>query len=252
MSSASVPETMASFFTPVPITHPLRAATKPVARYGRIYKRKEPSPTLGFASLPCPPGHRYCSDCRTHLPLDRFYSGPVRYMCRKHHYLRVQRRLQERMRLAPLERLATNAWRGLLQMGSLLGYERPEYDSHDFKDLVALTSIPVELSPTILPIDPAKPLRPRNVAILTMQDRLLLMRIYVASGSRAQYILFAQAVNLLPRNADAGVPWDPYHDPEYRREDIDVTPLLEEEKLNPPTRPILDVMDRMQKGLPIE
>ena len=45
---------------------------------------------------------------------------------------------------------------------------------------------------------------------------------------------------MVPPNADAGVPWDPFCDPEYKRVELDVIPFVEKERLSPPERPVVD------------
>jgi hypothetical protein len=55
-----------------------------VARYGKIYKRKAPSP-MNCIKLNCAPGLRYCKLCDAHKPLVAFYTAVKRYVCRKCH-----------------------------------------------------------------------------------------------------------------------------------------------------------------------
>ena len=94
-------ETMRAFFVltpPPPIPTPIpdpSVIVKPVkkevackeiyvARYGKIYKRKAPSP-MNCIKLNCAPGLRYCKLCDTHKPLVAFYTAVKRYVCRKCH-----------------------------------------------------------------------------------------------------------------------------------------------------------------------
>lgn len=265
-------KTMASFFAPLPIIQsssvqeimpegrsppPPEAllVSKPVlttknndvwfvARYGRIYKRKAHS-KVGYAHIPCPPGHRYCKECQKPMPLDKFYSNVKRYICRHHHYLRVNKRFRERVMTSDFEKMAEMAWLDLFRLCPLLGYAKAEYDRHDIKDLVINTKIPLSVHPRAMPIDPSIPLRPRNVAIVTSANMSLLVKIYTMTCSRAQYILLVQSLNLLPPNADAGVPWAPFHNPDYIREDIDVVPILEMEKHMPKELPHVEAVREM-------
>ena len=46
----------------------------------------------------------------------------------------------------------------------------------------------------------------------------------------------------MPPNADAGVPWDPFCDPKYKRAELDVIPSVEKERLSPPERPVVDAI----------
>ena len=95
---SEINETMAAFFmlTPPPascepIVETVVTAKKEVAcreiyvaRYGKIYKRKAPSPT-NCIKLNCAPGLRYCKLCDAHKPLVAFYTAVKRYVCRKCH-----------------------------------------------------------------------------------------------------------------------------------------------------------------------
>lgn len=217
-----------------------------VARYGRIYKRKAHS-KVGYAHIPCPPGHRYCKECQKPMPLDKFYSNVKRYICRHHHYLRVNKRFRERVMTSDFEKMAEMAWLDLFRLCPLLGYAKTEYDRHDIKDLVINTKIPLSVLPRAMPIDPSIPLRPRNVAIVTSANMSLLVKIYTMTCSRAQYILLVQSLNLIPPNADAGVPWAPFHNPNYIREDIDVVPILEMEKKMPKELPHVEAVREMMQ-----
>lgn len=217
-----------------------------VARYGRIYKRKAPS-KVGYSHVPCPPGHRYCKECQKPVPLDKFYTNVKRYICRHHHYLRVNKRFRERVMTSDYEKMAEIAWLDLFRICPILGYAKADYDRHDIKDLVINTKIPLSICPKAVPIDPSIPMRPRNVAIISSANMAILIKVFVMSCSRAQYILLVQSCNLIPINADAGVPWAPYHNPDYVREDIDVIPLLEMEKTMPKERPHVEAVWELMK-----
>ena len=218
-----------------------------VARYGRIYKRKAHS-RVGYSQIPCPPGHRYCKECQKPMPLDKFYKNVKRYICRHHHYLRVNKRFKERVLTSDFEKMAEIAWLDLFRVCPILGYAKAEYDRCDIKHLVINTKIPLSILPRAVPIDPSIPMRPRNVAIVSSANMSLLLKLYVMTCSRAQYILLVQSVNLLPLNADAGVPWAPYHNEEYIRQDIDVGPILELEKHLPRELPHVEAVWEMMKA----
>lgn len=217
-----------------------------VARYGRIYKRKAHSKN-GYSQVPCPPGHRYCKECQKPMPLDKFYTNVKRYICRHHHYLRVNKRFRERVMTSDFEKMAEIAWLDLFRFCPMLGYAKAEYDRHDIKDLVINTKIPLSVAPRAVPIDPSIPMRPRNVAIVSSANMNILVKVFVMTCSRAQYILLVQACNLLPTNADAGVPWAPFHNPDYIRQDIDVIPILEIEKTMPKELPHVEAVWELMK-----
>ena len=107
-------------------------------------------------------------------------------------------------------------------------------------DLIRNTSIPLTLHPRAVPIDPRIPMRPRNVAIVRRTDFTRLKSIYKVVCSPTVYTLMVQAFNLLPANADAGHPWDPFHDASYVRVDVDATEILKEERMHAPDRPVYD------------
>jgi hypothetical protein len=154
----------------------------------------------------------------------------------------VYKRTQQRFAQCNYEKAAMHAWLELFYLCPLVGYVKVEYDRHDIKDLLINLKIPLECAPRAVPIDPTLPLRPRNLAIITHQNVGLLVKIYAQSCSVAQYIMFVQCCNLAPANADVGRPWDPYHDPEYKREDIDVVPILERERTMPKERPHVEAV----------
>ena len=246
---ASTP--LGACFAPLPLTAPPVIADaevgavaaeppkKNIVRYGRIYKRKANS-KVGHAFLPREPGEQYCTECKKMLPLSAFYVSSKRYMCRRHHYLRVRRRFLERAKESAYDELAESAWIEMYDLCPLLGYAKPEYDQHDFQDLVRITGIPLDIKPRFVPLDPAAPLRPRNVAVISRQNLLLLRRMLHVTLSRATYILFVQACNLVPRNADVGTPWDPFHDPDFTWEPMDVGPIVALERTLPVERPAAD------------
>ena len=51
----------------------------------------------------------------------------------------------------------------------------------------------------------------------------------------------------MPRNADAGVPWDPYQDTTYAREDLDILEIVKKEREAPVERPVLDAVRDLQE-----
>ena len=165
-----------------------------VARYGRIYKRKKHSVGLGFKPPPAPPGYRFCRKCGESRPECEFYTNIRRYICRKHHYERVRTRFKERMSADGAEPLrnAEAAWFDLRELCLQLGYDKVRYDRHDIKDLIANCNIPLSCRPRAVPIDPTRPLRPRNVAILQHSDVCLLIANYERTCSVTVYILFVQ------------------------------------------------------------
>ena len=130
----------------------------------------------------------------------------------------------------------------LKKLRCLFGFFSTEYDRHDIMDLAINTKIPLSVNPRAVPINPTLPMRPRNVAIVRLEDLTFASNLYSLTCSVSAYILFVQACNLVPENADAGVPWDPYCDKEYRRVDIDVVPILQDEQSRPRERPVLDAM----------
>jgi len=233
------PICMSNYFQPRPIKigpsgEPV-TTTQKVARYGRIYKRKSPDylKTKDCGQLKAAPGMRLCRMCKCLQPLDKFYTNEKRYVCKHHHYLQVKEKEEIRFKSCPYERLAYNAWIKLRLICPFLGYTHVNYDRHDMMDLMMKTQIPKTCNPHVVPIDPRRPLRPRNVAIVTGGSFMLIMKILTRTLSAAQYILMVQSCNLLPENADVGTPWDPFHNPTYKREDIDVIPILEAEKARP-------------------
>lgn len=245
--------TVQDFFSanPIAIQHPtLDQNTRElkVARFGRIYKRKAISTSLVYKPPPCAPGFRFCRICNDVLPEEAFYTHIKRYVCRRHHYQRVRRSFLKRASGpdGDLVIAAEKAWIELINIRQMFGFSSAEYDRHDILDLIAKTNIPLSVDPMAVPIDPTKPMRPSNVAILRRKDKQFLMDLYSLTCSISCYIIFVQACNLIPPHADAGTPWDPFHDAEYMRKDIDVIPFLQKEQQGVRERPVFDAMKDTQ------
>ncbi len=206
---------------------------QPVARYGRLYKRKAPSTRLWKRTRACaPPGMRFCHVCNDFIPLDRFYTHVKRYVCRKHHMEQVWASEDRRIAADPTVKLSNEAWVDLQNARSLLGYESVNFSCGDMRMLMIHSGVPWGIHPRILPIDPSIPLRPRNVALVSQTTYGMLLELYQHTCSRALYIAHVQRCNLLPPHMDVSWPDNPFRDPAYRREDIDVGPLLIEETQN--------------------
>ena len=80
----------------------------------------------------------------------------------------------------------------LRDLCGLLGYDRVRYDRHDILDLIDHCKIPLTCRPRAVPIDPTRPLRPRNVAIIQQSDLHLLTSMYERTCSIPLYIMFVQ------------------------------------------------------------
>ena len=202
-----------------------------VTRYGRVYKRKQPAMYIHTIKPNSPPGMRYCRFCQDHRPLDEFYTHIKRYVCRKHHTQRVVRTQYARCSNdnGKVKDACSDAWAELSEARALFGYAAVNYDRSDMRALIIHAGVPWGLQPRMLPIDPAQPLRPRNVAIVARETFRMLVKLYEHTCSRALYIAHVQRCNLLPPHMDVGWPERPFHDPFYQRVDIDVGPLLQEE-----------------------
>ena len=250
-------QTMASFFQPRPLKVGPDGELMPrlVPRFGRIYKRKPPDRVKekNCGQLKNAPGMRLCRMCKCLQPLEKFYKYGQRFVCKKHHYEMVQGRKQIRFKGCPYEKLAWRAWVELHALCPLLGYAHVNYDRHDMMDLMMKAKIPAFCDPRVVPIDPRQPLRPRNVAIVTEHDFQVLAYMLKQTLSAAQFILFVQACNLLPENADVAAPWDPFQDASYKRTEIDVIPILEQESTQlKQERPALDAVQYALEKAPMK
>ena len=202
-----------------------------VARYGKIYKRKAPSP-VNSIKLNSPPGFRYCKLCDTHKPLSAFYTAVKRFVCRKCHKDRVLLRVAERIAEDPITGYCLAMWMRLGGLRAWFGYPKLQFDCTTMKDIVCHAQIPWFMKPMPCPIDPALPMRPRNVAFITKNAFYVLMKIWRHTSSRANYIAFVQRCNLVPPKFDVAFPCDAYHDPTYVRPIIDIGPIILEEQSN--------------------
>lgn len=206
---------------------------QPVARYGRMYKRKAPSARLWKATRGnAPPGMRFCRFCDDFIPLDRFYTQVTRYVCRKHHMEQVWAAEDKRVAADATVGLSNEAWVDLTMARALFGYDSVNFSCGDMRLLMIHSGVPWSMHPRALPIDPSLPMRPRNVAVVSQMTFSMVLEMYQHTCSRALYIAHVQRCNLLPPHMDVSWPENPFHDPNYKRVDIDVGPLLKAETEN--------------------
>ena len=200
-----------------------------VTRYGRIYKRKSGWFKTHAIQSSAPPGTRYCRMCEAFMPLDAFYSHIRRYVCRVHHAERVHYKGKQPVLRDDATQRALEAWDALASVRPLLGYTHVNFDHQDIRSLLLHCGLPISMRIRLIPIDPSLPLRPRNVAFVSRESFDLIMRTYEQMCSRGLFMAQVQRCNLMPRHMDAGWPENPTHDPTYRRQDVDVGPILAEE-----------------------
>jgi hypothetical protein len=203
-----------------------------VARFGKIYKRKAPS-SIGHLVKPCAPGYRFCRFCNATLPLSAFYTNVKRYVCKRHHYLRVNKTFKLRIAGKFEEKYAQDMWYRLSDARYQLGYDKLRFDASDIKDIIEKSNIPKEIIPVLIPIDPKLPMRPRNVAVVSSRAFSFALKLYSFTCSRSLFIGFVQKCNLLPPNFDVARPDNPFHDPSYVRQDCDLIKIMEEESQYP-------------------
>jgi len=208
-----------------------------VARFGRIYKRKAPS-KMGYKCIAQIEGYRYCKFCNANLPLSAFYVTQKRYVCRRHHYLRVTLRDKVVSETNVHFRLARQSWIKLDTSKFLLGYDKLRYDIGDilqiFKHLSEIKPIE-KIEPVCVPRDYSLPMRPANVAVISTVAFYLILKFLDFMPCRPFYVAFVQRVNLVPKNFDVGNPENPYHDPSYERKEYDLGTLFSDfEALNLP------------------
>lgn len=210
---------------------------KAVPRYGKIYKRKAQG-NLGYKCLQPVEGYRFCKFCNANLPLTAFYATTKRYVCRRHHYLRVVKNIYDRAKKDDCFYLACHAKRKLACFKYQLGYDKIKYDVSDIAKILNHLSklIPIkQLHPVCVPIDYTLQLCAKdNIAVISCRAFTLLMRLHEFVPYKALYIAYVQRMNLIPLNFDTQYLKDPYHDPEYRRKQIDVSALFSSEFTSDP------------------
>lgn len=218
-----------------------------VARFGRVYKRKKNSNIGYICKQKSTPGYRYCRFCDALLPEDAFYTNIKRYVCRKHHYRRVEDRKQERRRADSAELEAVQAWYALADKRFVFGYDKLRFDVGDVREILRHLKLPSEISPRIIPIDPTIPLRPRNLAIVSCAAFTKAFQLYSFVSSKALFVMFVQKCNLVPKNFDISNSKNPYEDPNYVREDADVYKIFMDE-MNEKTESMdLDIIEEIEK-----
>lgn len=208
-----------------------------VHRYGRIYRRRTQTATLKNFKADGPAGTRWCRMCNEFMPLDAFYEKVKRYVCRKHHRIRVIL-ASERSggRALPgkydLKKATVIAMDLLDESCDALGMLPGQIDDTDVRTLIASSKLPLELRPVVCPIDPTINIFPYNVAILSRTMFLNAVNLYQMTNSRALFVGIVQRCNLLPFDFDVSMAHDPHHDPTYKRKDMDVAAMLNDELKN--------------------
>ncbi len=204
-----------------------------VERFGRIYKRKTPD-RFGPQTirLDGPIGTRWCRMCKAFQPLEAFYTRVKRYVCRKHHWLRIKATLEKREAINGRKETAHahRSWHILNKAGPYLGYDRYHVDKTDIRVIIQRARIPLEIMPILCPIDPqAESMWPSNIAVLSQYTFETLIKMYIFTNSRALFIAMVQRCNLLPTNFDVSRPNDPWHNPFFKRVDLDVSQIFLDE-----------------------
>ena len=199
-----------------------------VVRYGRIYRRKTPDCGGHNICTNAPAGMRWCKMCQDFKPLEAFYTRVKRYVCRRHHWLRIKGTIERRVAVMGKDQClaAIEAWRALKAACPLLGYDRQHIDKTDIRLLIQHARLPLQLQPVLCPIDPNEGMWPSNIAVLSHPAFDLLMSMYQFTNSRALFVAMVQRCNLLPFNFDVSRPADPWHDPHFVRTDHDAAQLL--------------------------
>ena len=201
-----------------------------VERFGRIYKRKMPDRFENRTDGPI--GTRWCKKCKGFQPLEAFYTRVKRYVCRKHHWLRIKATLEKREKIDGKKETehAIRAWHIFNAAKAYLGYDRYHVDKTDIRVIIKHAKIPLEIMPVLCPIDPqAESMWPSNIAALSGVTFEALIKMYIITNSRALFIGMAQRCNLLPTNFDVSQPNDPWHDPLFKRVDLDIAQIFRDE-----------------------
>lgn len=200
-----------------------------VYRNGKIFKRKPPS-KYGYKYVHKGlPGHRFCKQCNKLLPLSAFYKNTSTYSCRAHHYLAVKKsRANQYVNNRPWY-LAELSWNNFFKRAYTFGYSKLRLDKKDVSCIIKHLNLPLHIYPSILPIDPTLPLRPRNFAIVSQHTFKIATELYKVLPLRSLYIHLVQTANLVPKNFDIFNYDNPYADPDYVRVDYDISELIKQE-----------------------
>jgi hypothetical protein len=215
---------------PVPVPRGPKETIMTVQRYGRIYRRR--NQTSITVRKDGPPGTRWCRMCNAFQPVDAFYEKVKRYVCRRHHRLRVyeaQQRLKSKNTTPDLDCAASHAMSMLIDSYDAIGYEQGQIDEADIRIIIKGSKMPLELRPIVCPIDPTIGMWPFNIAVVSHAAFANIVNMYQITNSRALYVGIVQRCNLLPYNFDVSRHHDPFHDPTYRRVDMDVAEMFRTE-----------------------
>jgi hypothetical protein len=168
-------------------------------RYGRIYRRRK-QVHINIRS-DGPPGTRWCRMCNGFKPLDAFYTKVKRYVCRKHHALRVHAAAERRASASlmdgakkELRSAACHSMSTLVDAYGVLGYEQGYIDETDVRLLIQSSKLPLDLRPVVTPIDPNAAMWPHNIAIVSRDAFDTLVNMYQITNSRAIFIAMVRFV----------------------------------------------------------
>jgi hypothetical protein len=128
-------------------------------------------------------GVRYCKHCKEFIPLNKFPSGPRRYVCKAHMWTSSGQRSTKKMRANPEKMLLTKVWARAYKDRGVFKQTRIAITQTEIGDL--LRELDVTLSHgeiALVPTDPTVILSVSNSALVSINTRNALMKKWKNSG----------------------------------------------------------------------
>lgn len=215
---------VSQFFSLNPLYHPVMNVKMrediAVARYGRVYRRKRAGGAYKYCDVADKNNERWCVHCQKHLPLSFFYALSKRYMCRRHHALRVRQRVFEIMETDHNLTWVTRIYWTTQFASRRLGIRRRDValDRKDMLGILAALKIPAYLRLVFLPVEIEKrSMQGDNIALLFLEDGMSIIDMFERCENAGVYTVQVLAHNLLPPNFDCTDTADPLKNKDYVR-----------------------------------
>lgn len=130
---------------------------------------------------------RYCTECRSFLPVSEFKSGPKRWVCKRHYNERWHKAKMERWRQHPEEKQASITWQVAYRDSVCVFLSKIEITPAQVKKLLQDDDIPDNASTRLLPLNPTKPLCMENYLLVSLEIRKVLCRVWKQSHCISKY-----------------------------------------------------------------
>ena len=129
---------------------------------------------------------RFCKICDEFSPVSNFPLGQKGYFCRKHRYIATQKKAQMKIRNKPGQREKMRLWRQCFN--DRIKFNQPfiEIKTHEIEALILKVDPKSTGDYLVVPKDPFLPISPKNIQVVTKQNRKILLK-FIAKGDHQAY-----------------------------------------------------------------